>query len=123
MISMITIRVSDFTTLPGPRFIEEGPFSGQLFRNEHLGPAFQEAVHHGEPLEVDLDGMTYGYPASFLEESFGGLARIWTVVDAEKRLTEEQVWKFLKLSSKNPILIETVHRYVLEANKMGPTRR
>jgi len=66
----------EFTTKPGPRYIEEGEFSGELFRTLHLVPAFDLAVASKEKLVIDLNG-TEGYATSFLEEAFGGLARTY----------------------------------------------
>ncbi|MBY0473115.1 STAS-like domain-containing protein [Patescibacteria group bacterium] len=65
----------DFSVSPGPRYIVEGDFSGELFRNTILEPRFVEAIQKKEKLTVDLDG-TLGYGTSFLEEAFGGLARL-----------------------------------------------
>ena len=73
---MITIDIAkEFTRLPGPRYQAEGNGSGEEFRERHLKPAFRRAVETGEKLTVGLDGVEFGYPAGFLEEAFGGLAR------------------------------------------------
>lgn len=64
----------DFSGTPGPRYIWEGPDSGELFRTTVLYPALKEAQRKGVELIINLDG-TAGYGTSFLEESFGGLAR------------------------------------------------
>src|SRR5438105_5029909 len=64
----------DFTPTPGPRFIKEGKFSGEQFRETILKPRFQQARQERAVLHVSLDG-GYGYAPSFLEEAFGGLAR------------------------------------------------
>lgn len=116
---MSSLRVSDFTTLPGPRYIVEGPFSGELFRDQRLDPAFRVAFEHQIKLEVNLDGMQFGYPASFLEESFGGLTRAWTKVGHQPAsISEEEVWdRLVIVSNDQPSLIERVRRYVLDANK------
>ena len=39
---MKSIRVADFSTLPGPRYRSEGPHSGEEFREERLKPAFED---------------------------------------------------------------------------------
>ena len=65
----------DFTRTPGPRFRSEGKFSGEEFRQEFLEKWFAEARQQGAKLFIDLDG-GYGYAPSFIEEAFGGLARI-----------------------------------------------
>jgi hypothetical protein len=60
----------DFSTKPFGRFVADGPFSGERFRNEFLVPALKS---RGNVL-IDMDG-TLGYGSSWLEESFGGLVR------------------------------------------------
>jgi len=64
----------DFTRTPGGRYISDGPFSGELFRDRLLVPALRKARQNGQPVVVILDG-TRGYLSSFLEEAFGGLVR------------------------------------------------
>src|SRR4051812_23554323 len=72
--TMTTIRVADHTSSPGGRYISDGPFSGEWFREEVLRPTLEQARKSGERIIVELDG-TSGYGASFLEEAFGGLVR------------------------------------------------
>lgn len=53
---------------PGGRFKSDGPFSGERLRDDVLVPAYKR----GEAaVVVKLDG-ALGWPASFLEEAFGG---------------------------------------------------
>jgi hypothetical protein len=66
---MISI-VKDFTRTPAGRYIVDGPFSGQKFREDFLVPALRT----GNTIEIDLDGVL-GFGSSFLEEAFGGLVR------------------------------------------------
>jgi len=66
-----TINIAaDFSKFPGGRFLTDGKYSGERFREEFLVPALK--AH--EKIEVELDG-TLGYGSSFLEEAFGGLVR------------------------------------------------
>ena len=70
------IRVSiakDFSDVPGPRWIKEGPNSGEEFYHRLLRPRFQHALDSKVKLFIDLDD-TAGYATSFLEESFGNLS-------------------------------------------------
>jgi hypothetical protein len=68
MMSEKTINVAiDFTKFPGGRFREDGPGSGQEFREDFLLPALKSF----DRVIVNFDGVA-GYAASFLEESFGG---------------------------------------------------
>jgi hypothetical protein len=57
----------DFSRHTGPRFIDQGPFSGEKFRKVLLAELKKNDV-----LTVDLDGTT-GIGSSFLDEAFGGL--------------------------------------------------
>ena len=71
---MITINIAkEFTRVPGPRYRDQGEGSGEEFREDHLKPAFERALKARDQLIVQLDGVRYGYPTSFLEEAFGGL--------------------------------------------------
>lgn len=70
---MIEINIcKDFTDAPGPRYKEQGKYSGESFRDDLLIPKLNEAIEKEEKLLINLDG-TFGYPTSFLEEAFGGL--------------------------------------------------
>ena len=60
----------DFSDVPAGRYKNDGPNSGEQFRDELLIPALQT----GGQVEVLLDGAE-GYGSSFLEEAFGGLVR------------------------------------------------
>jgi hypothetical protein len=59
----------DYSPYPGPRYVRQGPNSGEKFRRL-LVKALSD---HGSVL-VDLDGTT-GFGSSFLDEAFGGLVR------------------------------------------------
>jgi hypothetical protein len=99
---------SDFSFAPGPRYIREGKHSGELFRNEILRPAIEEAIRSNQKLVVDLDG-TAGYGRSFLEESFGGLIRI-------DRMDYSSIKKVLEVvSTEQPILKEKIDTYLKSA--------
>jgi STAS-like domain of unknown function (DUF4325) len=72
---MLPISISrDYTDTPGPRFRNEGGFSGEQFLEEILEPKYLQAVAAHDKLIIDLDG-TEGYATSFLEAAFGGLGR------------------------------------------------
>ena len=47
---------TEFSDTPGPRYKTEGPYSGEMFREDVLYPQFQEIVASGSKLVVDLDG-------------------------------------------------------------------
>ena len=69
---MIEIHIAeDFSRAPAGRCRNDGPRSGEAFREDHLAPALREA----DKVVVHLDGVE-GYGSSFLEEAFGGLVRV-----------------------------------------------
>lgn len=109
---MKSIRVADFTTLPGPRYVKEGPNSGEEFRETRLKPAFAAAQAAKEPLQIELDGAEFGYPASFLEESFGGLARDLGIECVQGGLAF--------VSNDEPLLEKEIRGYISNANESKP---
>ena len=64
----------DYSRIVLGRWRRLGPFSGEDFYETMLLPMYCEAVEKGVQLEIELDG-TKGYPSSFLDQSFGELAR------------------------------------------------
>lgn len=71
MMSEFTYSIAKkFSKHPGPRYVRQGPDSGELLRRR-LNQILSEVK--GTVL-VDLDGTT-GFGSSFLDEAFGGLIR------------------------------------------------
>ncbi len=64
----------EFNDKLGGRWKKLGPFSGEQFYETLLKDKFQEALAQNEKLFIYLDG-TKGYGSSFLDQSFGELAR------------------------------------------------
>nr|DAI42956.1 MAG TPA: protein of unknown function DUF4325 [Caudoviricetes sp.] len=69
----ITIA-SDYSRILGGRWKSLGEFSGEDFYETKLCPEFEKAFRHSEKLHIYLDGVI-SYPRSFLDQSFGELAR------------------------------------------------
>ncbi len=104
---MEIIICKDFTDAPGPRFKNQGDFSGEAFREDYLVPKFKEALEKKEKLVINFDG-TFGYPTSFLEEAFGGL---------KEKYSKELILKTLEFISNDEIgLINEVKGYI-ESNE------
>lgn len=97
---------NDFSISPGPRYRDEGDFSGEQFREDILEKRFQEAVDSNKKLVVNLDG-GLGYGTSFLEEVFGGLARKYGIEEVQKRLEI--------ISVEEAYLINDVEEYIKNA--------
>jgi len=100
---MIIRIATDFTETPGARYRNEGDFSGEEFRESILEPKFLEAKNKGEQLTIDLDG-GYGYPTSFLEEAFGGLAR--------KHGADSVSATLVFVSRDEPSLVNEIQEYI-----------
>jgi hypothetical protein len=104
---MVSINISeDFTKTPGARYIREGNFSGEEFRQKILLPKYKECVSNNEKLEINFDGC-YGYATSFLEEAFGGLVRELQVFNI---LNNIEIVSYDDLS-----IMELIEEYVKEA--------
>ncbi len=89
----------DFTRYPAGRLEEDGPYSGEGFRNRFLLPA----LSRGEEVIVFLDS-TAGYGSSFLEEAFGGLVR--------SGLDINKIQSLLKLESVDEALTGEIWGYL-----------
>jgi STAS-like domain of unknown function (DUF4325) len=99
----------DFSETPGPRSRDEGDFSGQQFLEEHLLPQFIKALQENKKLVVDLDG-TEGYATSFLESSFGGLARKYDPAEVLRLINFK--------SDDEPFLIQEIIKYITDARQV-----
>jgi hypothetical protein len=93
---------NQYTHTPGARHIIDGAYSGEEFRDTFLKPLFND-INDTSEIIVDLDG-TYGYGTSFLEEAFGGLARIFGKEICLRRL------RFI--SNDDKLLIEEITGYI-----------
>lgn len=100
---------NDYTDTPGGRYKNQGPYSGEEFRERILKKEYLDAKEKGEKLIIDLDG-GFGYGSSFLEEAFGGLIR---------ELKPEQyndIFDIIKIKSDDePTLILDIKRYIENA--------
>ena len=101
---MIIKISSDFTDTPGHRYVDDGPYSGELFRDSLLIPSYLKALQTGEKLVIDLDD-TYGCAPGFLEEIFGGMVRLGyaNILD-----------NIILISHDDPNLIEEIINYMKE---------
>ncbi len=107
MNNSLKIKISrDFSDTPGGRYIAEGEYSGEAFREKVLIPKYLEAIKEGKKLIVDLDGC-YGLATSFLEEAFGGLVR---------KQKNRDILNILQIVSEDrPNLQEKIINYINEA--------
>ncbi len=102
----MTINIAkDYSKTPGGRFIKEGEYSGEDFREKILAPAFAKCKKNREQLTVNLDG-GYGYGSSFLEEAFGGLVR---------KNKDKSILQIKLISDEEPKLIDDIIGYITDA--------
>ena len=107
---MTVINIAmDFSSIPGPRYKNQGPHSGEEFREDYLKPAFLRSQEAKEQLIIELDSVKFGYPTSFLEEAFGGLVRDLGMEVVREGLRFE--------STEDPLLVEEIESYIANANK------
>lgn len=92
----------EYTTSPGGRKKTDGLFSGEDFREKYLEQYFEDSADDTK-IEINLDG-TMGYPTSFTEEAFGGLARKYGI----KRCKE----KLEFISEEEPKLVNEIILYI-----------
>ena len=104
---MIRYSISkEYSDTLGARYVKQSLFSGEHFRNTVLIPLYNKAKLENTKLFIDLDD-TYGYPPSFLEEAFGGLARAFP---------NENVLTYLEFKSDDqPSVIEEISRDIKNA--------
>lgn len=97
---------ANFTPYPTGRYRKFGDGSGEEFRDDHLIPA----LNSFGLVIVDLDGAR-GYPASFLEEAFGGLIRAGIPYDdVNSKL-------IIKASDRFAAYKQLIQKYLLEASR------
>jgi hypothetical protein len=100
----ITLNIAkQFSRSPAGRYMTDGPFSGQAFRERLLLPALRQS----ETVEVQLDGVL-GFGSSFLEEAFGGLVR-------EAGLEAKELREKLHIVSKLKTYEQRIWLYVSDA--------
>lgn len=96
----------DFSDTPWGRYPDDGPVSGERFREEWLKPALQT----DQKVCVKIDD-TEGYGSSFLDEAFGGLVR-------KRYFSAQQLTDNLTIECKDPDYIiyrDLIWKYINEA--------
>jgi hypothetical protein len=97
-VKAINVR-KDFTRFPAGRYVSDGSYSGQRFRDQFLIPA----LNSFEFVEIYLDG-TLSPGSSFLEEAFGGLLRLG--------FTSNDLTSRLKIIASDEVLVAEVRQYL-----------
>ena len=96
----------EFSQFPAGRLLNDGPFSGQAFRENLLVPALKRA----DKVDVIIDEVS-GYGSSFLEEAFGGLVR-------SEGFKPDELLKKIKLTTHDPsfeMYIDEILDYIKSA--------
>jgi hypothetical protein len=99
----ILVIATEFHKDPGAREIKDGKNSGEIFFEELLLPRFKKAKEGNYILKIDLDGV-FGYPSSFISESFGVLSKTYSA---------DEVLKFITFKSdRRPIRKEKIEHVI-----------
>lgn len=104
--SQTIVIARDFSPYPAGRYLTDGDWNGERFREEILLPALKRG-----PVTVVLDGVA-GLPSSFFEEAIGGLVR--------RGLSVSDLSRNLHFEAKTPRMQsypEQARRYLLEAER------
>ena len=107
----LTVDIAkQFSAEPAGRYVDDGPHSGQVFRDKWLIPALKDS----ERVQIVLDGAE-GYGSSFLEEAFGGLVRGgFSEADLTQRL--------ILVSEEDPTLIDEIRAYIAQEDERRRSR-
>lgn len=99
-----------FSDVPAGRFLTDGNWTGQKFREEILVPALKKA-DKAHPVIVDINDVE-GYGSSFLEEAFGGLVR-------KEGYTKEKLDDILKIKANEIFAIykDIISEHIKMASK------
>jgi hypothetical protein len=82
----------EFSQVLGGRWKKLGPFSGEAFYEDLLEKRFKEAQNSDQKLHIYLDNAK-GYGSSFLDQSFGELARNYQT-ETVRRIIEFHTGEF-----------------------------
>lgn len=93
------IKTTDYFKFASARHRRDGMHSGEAFREDVILPALET---HGT-ISIDLCG-DYGFPASWIEECFGGLVR--------GGMLPEDVLKRVNILSNDSLLVKEAIHYI-----------
>lgn len=94
-----------FGRYPAGRYLADGPYNGQKFREEFLIPALKGA---DDEIEIDLSDAR-GLKSSFLEEAFGGLVRVgFSANDLIRRF---------KFVTRDQSLVDEIREYIRDQDQ------
>ena len=92
----------EFGRYPAGRYLADGPYNGQKFREEFLIPALKGVDNE---IEIDLSDAR-GLKSSFLEEAVGGLVRVG--------FTADDIVRRFKFVTRDPSLVDEIYEYIRE---------
>lgn len=101
----------DFSRYPAGRYISDGPYNGEAFRERFLVPALRESTGK---VVIEFDGAR-GYGSSFLEEAFGGLVRAG--------VSASDLFSRLDFRSSDSSLIEEIRTYIKDQSNASASTK
>ena len=105
----IHVSVKDFSESPSGRTREDGPHSGEEFRESVLVPALMQAENEGTKLIVDMNG-TMGLASNWMQEAFYKL-------DA-KRGPSCRPRPIVEIRCDDPSIVKEANQYLLARSDM-----
>ncbi|ELB2122329.1 STAS-like domain-containing protein [Vibrio parahaemolyticus] len=84
------------------RYRNDGPHSGEAFREDVLEPALK----NNTVITIDLNN-DFGFPSSWLEECFGGLVR--------NGFKSNDLLKRINILCDDSLIVEEIVQYIKEA--------
>lgn len=100
----------EYTPYPAGRNIQDGPGSGEGFRNELLKLIERKQERGLRKIKLIMDN-TFGYGSSFLDEAFGGLIR-------ESQYSKALINETFEFITNDPVLIKQIQGYMADAEKL-----
>lgn len=106
--SSVEVRLENVCPYPGGRYIQNGPYSGEFFRDFVLVPLFRtEGV---TKVTVHMDGVP-GTCSSWLDEAFGYL-------DSKTQLTPEQILSKIEVVTECDDLRSEIREFLSSDNSL-----
>lgn len=106
--SSVEVRLENVCPYPGGRYIQNGPYSGEFFRDFVLVPLLR--LEEVTRIVVYMDGVP-GTCSSWLDEAFGYL-------DSKTRLVPEQILSKIEIVTVDKDLCEEIQGYLSVDNSL-----
>lgn len=104
MTDVKVLTVSEYTTEPYGRYIDDGDGNGEEYRTDYIMPILKK----GHNLIINLDGVEDEYGSSFVVEAFANLIR-------KENMTYDEVKQRITFISNHQDWLDEIEYYLTEA--------